>query len=185
MENKTNLLIGLNVAIVLWLGVLTYQVMGGGRIDTTAAREAINGGAAAGAVSPIKPLDASTQPAMPTVEVDPATAAAIQFEESTFDFGTIKEGEKVTHVFKFKNTSDKPLTISNAQASCGCTVPQYPKEPVAPGKTGEINVVFDSNGKVGKQSKQVTITANTIPANTVINIAGEVIGKDASGKTGK
>lgn len=184
MENKTNLLIGLNVAIVLWLGFLTYKVMGSGHVDTSAAREAIGGNAAA--VSPIKPLDASTQSAMtPTVEVDPATAAAIQFEESTFDFGTIKEGEKVTHVFKFKNTSDKPLTISNAQASCGCTVPQYPKEPVAPGKTGEINVVFDSNGKVGKQSKQVTITANTIPANTVINIAGEVIAKDASGKTGK
>jgi hypothetical protein len=106
----------------------------------------------------------------------------LEFEKKLHDFGTIKGGEKGTYVFKFKNTGDKPLIISNAQGSCGCTVPTYPKEPIAPGKTGEINVVFDSKGKPGPQTKKVTITANTLPEQTMLEIKANVIGSDVKTK---
>ena len=79
------------------------------------------------------------------------------------------------HIFEFTNTSNNPLTISNAKGSCGCTVPEWPKEPIAPGEVGEIKVKYDSKGKKGKQSKTVTLTANTIPANTLITITSDVI----------
>jgi hypothetical protein len=84
----------------------------------------------------------------------------IEFEETKHNFGTIKEGEKVRHSYKFKNTGDHPLVISNATASCGCTVPSYPKEPIAPGGSGVIEVEFNSKGKPGHQQKNVMIYSN-------------------------
>lgn len=98
----------------------------------------------------------------------------IQFKESKFNFGTVKEGEKVKHSFVFTNVGTEPLIIQNAKASCGCTVPTYAKEPVAPGETGQIDVVFDSKGRPGKTNKSVTITANTEPVKTIVFITGEV-----------
>jgi len=105
---------------------------------------------------------------------------AMNFGESSFDFGTIDEGEKVSHVYKFENTGNEPLVISNAKGSCGCTVPKWPKNPIAPGESGEILVTFNSKGKTGKQTKRVTITANTDPAQTFLTITGQVtkIAKD-------
>ncbi|WP_310992246.1 DUF1573 domain-containing protein [Aequorivita marina] len=82
------------------------------------------------------------------------------FEEEQFDFGTIDKGTNVEHVFKFKNTGDAPLMIVNAKSSCGCTVPEYTKEPVAPGESGEMLVKFNGSGQ-NQVSKTVTITANT------------------------
>ena len=88
------------------------------------------------------------------------------------------DGEKVEYIYTFKNTGSEPLVISNAKGSCGCTVPAWPKEPIAPGAEGEIMVRFDSKGKgrVGgsTQSKTVTITANTTPPDTRIIIKGKV-----------
>ena len=115
----------------------------------------------------------TVQPQTPPVPTGPTTK--MTFEESTYNFGSVTEGEKVEHIYKFKNTGNDPLIISNAQGSCGCTVPQWPREPIAPGKSSEIKVVFDSKGKAGKQSKTVTITANTEPATTTITINGEVL----------
>lgn len=106
--------------------------------------------------------------------VDAETAATMEFEEQRYDFGTITEGEKVEHIFKFKNTSSNPLIIENARGSCGCTVPEWSRSPIAPGATSEIKVVFDSKGKKGANNKTVTITANTIPANTILNIIADV-----------
>lgn len=98
----------------------------------------------------------------------------MQFEETTYDFGVRDEGAVVKHVFKFKNTGNEPLVISNAKGSCGCTVPTWPKQPVPPGGTGEIAVEFNTKGKPGRQSKQVTVTANTNPTDSHLEIAGEV-----------
>lgn len=106
-----------------------------------------------------------------------ANSAAITFQKNNYDFGKIKEGEKVTHEFKFTNNGSEPLIISNATASCGCTVPEYPKEPIAPGKSGVIKVVFDSTGKPGMQNKVVSVTSNANPALTEIYLTGEVIAK--------
>ena len=134
-------------------------------LSTTPATTNVNGNA-----------PATQAPAAAPVPAGPLTK--LEFAENTFDYGTIMEGEKVTHVYDFVNTGDEPLIISNAKGSCGCTVPDWPREPIAPGDKGEIKVVFDSKGKgkVGgqNQSKRVTITANTDPANTYLTIKGKV-----------
>lgn len=96
------------------------------------------------------------------------------FEETSFDFGTIKQGEIVKHVFKFKNDGENPLIISNAQASCGCTVPEFAKEPIAPGAESQIVVQFNSTGKMGTQNKTISITANTLPNLTTLVLKGLV-----------
>jgi hypothetical protein len=106
-------------------------------------------------------------------QVDP-NATSIAFEKTIHDFGTLKEGASVSYTFEFKNTGNKPLLISNAKGSCGCTVPRWPKEAIAPGETGEIEVTFNSRGKHDKQHKSVTLTANTDPANTRLYIKADV-----------
>lgn len=111
------------------------------------------------------------------VPVGPITN--IKFDNDVFDFGEVMEGERVTHVFKFTNDGKEPLVISNAKGSCGCTVPDWSKNPIAPGEKGEIRVEYDSKGKgaVGgkPESKRVTVTANTDPANTFLTIKGIVL----------
>jgi hypothetical protein len=112
----------------------------------------------------------------PAVPAGPTTS--IEYAETTFDFGEVTEGEKVRHVYKFTNTGNEPLIISNAKGSCGCTVPDWPREPIAVGEAGEIVVEFDTKGKgsaEGKpQTKRVTVTANTDPVNTFLTITGKV-----------
>ena len=88
-------------------------------------------------------------------------AARFQFiGGETFDFGSVKEGPDVEHIFKFKNVGKEPLIIQNASASCGCTVPEWPKEPILPGKTGQLKVTFHTTGKAGPQMKTVYIQSN-------------------------
>ena len=111
-----------------------------------------------------------------TVSTQPSTT--IEYDNAKFNFGVVDEGEVVTHIYKFKNTGSEPLIISNAKGSCGCTVPTWPKEPVPPGGSGELKVEFNSKGKPGPQSKRVTVTANTTPTETYLEISGEVRGKE-------
>ncbi|MBL4654490.1 MAG: DUF1573 domain-containing protein [Bacteroidia bacterium] len=112
---------------------------------------------------------ASAQPAEPD---QPLTS--ITFAEYEHDFGFLTEGDKVTYVFEFKNTGSNPLIIKNARGSCGCTVPEWPKEPIAPGDSGNITVNYDSKNRKGKQDKSVSITANTDPQITQLKIHAEV-----------
>ncbi|PBQ33980.1 hypothetical protein CNR22_20100 [Sphingobacteriaceae bacterium] len=99
----------------------------------------------------------------------------IKFTEEVFDFGKITQGEKVSHAFTFKNTGKGNLIISGASGSCGCTVPEWPKEPIKSGEEGTINVVFSSEGKSGMQEKTVTVITNCEPATRVIRIKTEII----------
>lgn len=85
-------------------------------------------------------------------------------EKKVFDFGTITEGDTVEHDFQFTNVGEFPLIINNITASCGCTTPEWPREPIAPGAESTIKVRFNSKGKVGMNTKTVTIFANTEPA---------------------
>lgn len=101
-------------------------------------------------------------------------APKMTFEKIIYDFDVIKQGEKVQYEFKFKNTGKTPLIITNATATCGCTVPQYPTAPVKPGEEGVIKVVFDSMGKMGMQDKQVTITSNANPEAEKLHLVGEI-----------
>lgn len=84
----------------------------------------------------------------------------ISFEETEYDFGTIAKGTKVEHVFKFTNTGDAPLTIVDAKSSCGCTVPTWTKNAIAPGEEGEMLVKFDGSGQ-NQVTKTITLTTNT------------------------
>ncbi len=107
-------------------------------------------------------------------KVDTSQLPKFTFSNDTYDFGQIKQGEKVSYSFKFKNTGNTPLIISSASASCGCTVPSYPEEPIQPGEESKIDVVFDSNGKMGMQTKTITLVANTIPNTKVLYLRGEI-----------
>ncbi len=98
----------------------------------------------------------------------------MKFEKETHDFGKIKQGDKVAYDFKFTNTGKSPLIISNAVASCGCTIPTWPHTPIKPGEGAVIKVIFNSATKVGLQDKQITITANTNPAQNLVHLIGEV-----------
>lgn len=154
----------------------------GGSDVKDAARDALENPAASSDASannfqPTTPADEAQVPTGPTT--------SIEYEKTEFDFGTIDDGEVVNHVFKFKNTGKEPLIISNAKGSCGCTVPQWPREPIAPGASGEIKVEFNSKGKTGLQTKKVTITANTNPTQTFLTISGTVnkVGGEEPAKT--
>ncbi|HAA15643.1 MAG TPA: DUF1573 domain-containing protein [Cytophagales bacterium] len=124
-----------------------------------------NGGSTTAAPQPI----ANQAPAVPD-----GPLPTFNFEETSFDFGTIQEGTKAVHVFKFTNEGEAPLIISEAQGSCGCTVPSYPKEPIPVGATGEIRVEFNSQGRTGNQQKFVSLTANTNPSITRLSIKAQV-----------
>ena len=118
----------------------------------------------------------STATAAPTV--DPATLTKVEWLDGMDkDFGKIKEGETLEVSFRFKNVGDKPLVISNVSASCGCTVPETPKKPYAPGETGVIKASFNSAGKSGAQAKQVNVFANLEPAMTTLSFRVEVKAK--------
>ncbi len=105
---------------------------------------------------------------------------AFSFEEQTYDFGRIAEGEKVHYTFRFHNTGGKALLISAVEPSCGCTVPEgWPKEPIPPGEEGVIEVVYDSEGDRGKQHKTVSVVANTSPSTTMLALEGEVMAPGA------
>jgi hypothetical protein len=101
----------------------------------------------------------------------------LKFKEPLFRFKPVKEGEEVTHSFAFTNTGKSDLLISYASASCGCTVPEWPKEPIAPGESGVIKATFNTEGKQGKQNKKIVITANTKPELTEVHLEGEVLPK--------
>lgn len=98
----------------------------------------------------------------------------IQFKENEYNFGKVMQDSENKKVFTFTNTGTEPLIISNAKGSCGCTVPEWPKEPIPPGGTGEIKVVYKPGKQKNKQHKTVTITANTQPETTVISISADV-----------
>ncbi|HNP19926.1 MAG TPA: DUF1573 domain-containing protein [Fulvivirga sp.] len=102
---------------------------------------------------------------------------SMAFSESQFDFGDIHQGDKVEHVFKFENVGNEPLIITNVQTTCGCTAPVWPRDPIAPGQTSEIKVVFNSTGKMGRQHKVVTIVSNATTAQNKVAIITNILPK--------
>ena len=109
-----------------------------------------------------------------------AQQPVITFERTDHDFGKINEADgKVTTIFTFKNEGMEPLVLSNVRASCGCTTPKWPREPIEPGQTGDITVTYNPNGRPGRFTKTVTITSNATEPTTRVTIKGEVIPKPA------
>lgn len=99
----------------------------------------------------------------------------VEFDNPKYDFGEIESGEEVTHVFPFENTGNQPLLLTSARGSCGCTVPKWPRGPIQPGETASVTVVFNSKNKRGERNQKVTITANTIPAQSFLFLTGTVL----------
>ena len=128
----------------------------------------------------------STEDRLPTSLVNnPASATGMdtvaaaqkpvmEFKDTLHNFGTIHEGEAVSYDFAFTNTGKTPLIITSASGSCGCTVPEYPHDPVLPGQAGTMKVTFNSAGKSGHQEKSVTIVANTLRNIHMLYIQAEV-----------
>ena len=109
-----------------------------------------------------------------TFAQEPGTITSISFKEYTHDFGTINEGDVVVHTFEFVNSGTVPLILDKCKGSCGCTVPKCPKDPILPGKSGKIEVKFNSKGKKNKQTKKITVSANTNPGQTILTINAQV-----------
>lgn len=115
-------------------------------------------------------------------ETAKVTGPQITFEESEYNFGDIKQGEEVEHVFTFKNTGKVPLVLSNVRTTCGCTASEWTKQPVAPGKTGQVKVTFNSAGKMGVQNKAITVISNAINAQVQIKMVGNVVPNNTAGR---
>jgi hypothetical protein len=128
------------------------------------------------------PITPATQPIQDEKPEGPLPT--FTFNTTEHDFGTINEGQVVEYTYSFKNTGQAPLIIQNAQGSCGCTVPEWSKEPVPVGGTGFVKAKFDSNGKPNVQNKTVTVTANTWPKQTVLRFKAMVTPKGSGGDSG-
>jgi hypothetical protein len=107
----------------------------------------------------------------------PGSVTTIQWLDSAKNYGDINEGQKLALSFRFKNNGSKPLIIESVKPACGCTVADYPKEPIAPGAEGEITGEFDSNGREGLQRKHLTVRANTPEATQDIMFEVNVVGR--------
>lgn len=119
--------------------------------------------------------DAHIHPPAPETTAPSGPTTTITFKKMSHDFGKVKQNSENVHWFEFTNSGKEPLVISSAQASCGCTVPDYPKEPIPPGGKGRIKVVYSPGMQEGQQSKTVTITANTQPPQTILTITANVV----------
>lgn len=116
-----------------------------------------------------------------TTQESSADVSQMTFESTEYDFGSVSEGDIVDYTFKFTNTGNFPLIINKATATCGCTVPDWPKDPIAPGAKGEIKVKFNSKNRKNIQTKYVNINANTKPEVTRLKITGNVLADDNNG----
>ena len=108
------------------------------------------------------------------IEANTGAAAQLAAAQTEHDFGTVRAGAVIRHTFAFTNEGGAPLLITDARSTCGCTVADYPAEPIAPGERGEIAVSFDTKNKSGYQRKPVVITANTYPSETTLFVSGTV-----------
>jgi len=103
-----------------------------------------------------------------------ASNAIIKFETTEHDFGDIMEGEKVSYSFKFNNVGKNDLVITSVSTTCGCTVTDFPKDPLKPGESGTIEVTFNSSGRSGKQVKVITVATNANPSMSQLTIKANV-----------
>lgn len=111
--------------------------------------------------------------AQDTQEVAPGPT--MTFEEVSFDFGDINQGDKVQHIFAFENSGDTPLIITNVQTTCGCTATNWPRDPIAPGESASLTVNFNSAGKMGRQNKIITVISNAKTSVNQVKIVTNVL----------
>ncbi len=174
-QTKNYLLIGV-AALTVVNSIFIFTMDKGGRvIDTPKTNTAL----VESSQTQQEPAASTTLDLNQTKNQNPTPAPVgpptdIAFQQMEHDFGTIKQNTENKHIFTFTNSGNEPLIISDAKGSCGCTVPKYPKNPVAPGETGEIEVVYKPGTQKGNQMKTVTLVANTQPTQTVLKISAMV-----------
>lgn len=182
--NKENIKIGLLGLIALTLIVNTYFAAKGKKSYATSTPTTTEESSKATSEMPangnpttpaIAPATINNNPTTPNAAANNGKATSVSFAKYEHDYGTVAPESANKTAFVFTNTGKEPLIISSATGSCGCTVPNYPKEPIMPGKTGKIDVEFKpSKGQTGNQEKTVTVTANTEPAQTILKIKAMV-----------
>lgn len=128
--------------------------------------------------TPASSQQAATPPGVPSTPAGPK--AQISFKESSHDFGDIKQGDKVEYTFEYTNTGQAPLILSNVQTTCGCTVPKWSKEPLAPGQSSKITATFNSTGKMGRQNKVITVFSNAVNPEERVSIVSNVLPAEAN-----
>jgi len=172
-ENIKTILIAVIAVALLSHTVYKITADSGGSASTTASSSGsmvplstTDNGPTVGGVPKAEPVTEPAKPALPPT--------SITFKESSYDFGEMTAGDREKHIFEFVNTGQNPLVISNARGSCGCTVPSWSKEPIAPGESGNIEVEYNSTGKKGAVQQVVTIDANTNPSQSKLTIKVQV-----------
>lgn len=114
------------------------------------------------------------------VKLAPEDYPMIEFDATEYDFGSIKQGDKVEHIFKFTNTGKNDLRVIEVKPSCGCTAPEWTKTPVKKGQSGEIKIIFNSDGKSGDVHKSVALLTNTMKGNEVLTFKANITGGEKS-----
>lgn len=163
-NDQTNSIKYIVVAIVFVIGILTVSLI----------LEILKSKTQAAKITELKALINNNENNMQTVQNNKQNHAEFNFENRTHDFGTIKKGQLVEHIFEFVNSGSEILIIAAVTPSCGCTSPEYSTNPVAPGEKGYIKVIFDSETKMGNTSSIVSITANTKKPITNLTMKGYV-----------
>ncbi len=172
---KDKIQIALLSVIAVALVVLAINQFSGNKDAGTSTVAAGPVGNVAAISNPSTPADPTFDPLNnPTPPVDNTPKTTVNFTQYEHDFGKIKQDSENKHIFKFTNTGKEPMIIETANGSCGCTVPNYPKAPIPPGGTGEIEVVYKPGKQENAQTKTVTVIANTEPKETTLRIKAEV-----------
>lgn len=184
---KDKIQIALLAVIAVALGLIAWKQFAGdmGGSDSETSSVVADNSAVAAAT----PAGTTFDPmAKTTPVVDNTPKTTVTFGKYEHDFGTVKQDSKNKYVFTFTNTGKEPLIIENAVGSCGCTVPNYPKAPIPPGGTGDIEVEYSPGKQENAQQKTVTVTANTEPKETTLRISAFVTpgtgNKDAAAPAG-
>ena len=159
----------LTIVAMLFVGLMSCEKKAGEGDNTNGETAVVDANTNTTANNATDPGNTTAEPAS-TLPV-----TTVEFVEDNHNFGEIKEGEKVSHVFKFRNSGTNPLKVENVKPSCGCTTPDWSKDEVAPGEEGFVTVEFDSKGKKGIQKKSVTFSFNGDPKNKILNFTGEVV----------
>ncbi len=169
---KDKIQIALLAVIAVALGLIAWKQFAGDAGSSTSTETA---GIVAEGTTPATPAGATFDPMANTAPVvDNKPKTTMTFGKYEHDFGTVKQDSKNKFVFTFTNTGKEPLLIENAVGSCGCTVPNYPKAPIPPGGTGDIEVEYSPGKQENAQQKTVTVTANTEPKETTLRISAFV-----------
>lgn len=160
------------LAIAIGVGVLFYKDHQRDiQVKAQAAIQAAKDSVAAAKNEEPSPFDhISADPMKSSNNIVTGPVTTISYERTLHDFGRIPSGPTYKTSFKFTNTGKEDLIVSNAKASCGCTVPTYGGEPIKPGQTGTIDVEFDSKGRAGEQLKQIVVTTNTEPSENILTV---------------